>query len=257
MASGVYQCADSQNTPIDDSLQDWDTLNENHDEPAVGAEGISASGISASDPDISAPPDTNLPVELQKIGLPSNNNVTPGHDHIELSLRKNQAMTHLNHLRELIADKSFQYSDLIRGAPRKAVVTRARATVKGINMRISFHCQVYTRCRSRLIYLGADASTLQQFCDLKKNDIKASTAILTPNEPGSTTLELPWIWHDVARHILPKADATLCDNPGNVLECISSHHSPTVFQLIMFQSGVFIGFVPEHRCTVGMRSVPW
>jgi len=87
-------------------------------------------------------------------------------------------------------------------------------------MRISFHSQVYSRCRARLILLGADAATLQQFRELKKQDIKASTAILTPNEAGSTALELSWIWHDVARHILPRADADLSDNPATILECI-------------------------------------
>ena len=164
--------------------------------------------------------DTTLPIELQTIGLPSNKNVTPGYDHLEILLRKNQAKTHLNHLHELIAEKSFQYSDLIRGAPRKRVITRARGTVKGINMRISFHSQVYSQCRSRLIQLGADTPTLQQFRELKRQDIRASTAILTPNEAGSTTLELSWIWHNVARHILPRADADFSDNPATILECI-------------------------------------
>ena len=217
VASGVYECAKSQNTPRDYLVEDWDTLDETHDQHSAE---ITSAQTSHSAPDGSAPNETNLHVKLQTIGLPSNKNVTPGHEDIELLLRKNQAKTHLNHLRELIAEKSFQYSDLIRGAPRKGVVTRARGTVKGINTRISFHCQVYSRCRSRLIQLGADPTTLQQFRELKKQDIKASTAILTPNEAGSTALELSWIWHDVARHILPRADAALSDNPATILECI-------------------------------------
>jgi len=181
---------------------------------------ITSAQTSHSAPDGSALNETNLHVELQTIGLPSNKNVTPGHEHIKLLLRKNQAKTHLNHLHELIAENLFQYSDLIQGAPRKGVITRARGTVKGINTWISFHCQVYSWCRSRLIQLGADPTTLQQFRELKKQDIKASTAILTPNEAGSTALELSWIWHDVAHHILPRADATLSDNPTTILECI-------------------------------------
>ena len=135
-------------------------------------------------------------------------------------LEKNQAKTHLNHLHELIAEKSFQYSNLIWGAPRKHVITRARGTVKGINMQISFHSQVYSQCQSRLIHISADTPTLQQFRELKRQDIRASTAILTPNEAGSTTLELSWIWHNVVRHILPRADADFSDNPATILECI-------------------------------------
>ena len=194
VASRVYECAQSQTTPRNYLLEEWDILNETPDQERPDGEATSVqtsqSAPDGSAPDGSAPRDTTLPIELQTIGLPSNKNVTPGYDHLEILLRKNQAKTHLNHLRELIAEKSFQYSDLIWGAPRKRVITRARGTVKGINMRISFHSQVYSQCRSRLIHLGADTPTLQQFRELKRQDIRASTAILTPNEAGSTTLEL-------------------------------------------------------------------
>jgi len=112
VASGVYECAESQNTPRDYSLEEWDILDETPDQERPGGEATSAQ-TSQSAPDGSAPNETNLPVELQTISLPSNKNVTPGYDHLEILLRKNQAKTHLNHLRELIAEKSFQYSDLI------------------------------------------------------------------------------------------------------------------------------------------------
>jgi hypothetical protein len=220
VASGVYDCATSVDDPSDDSLEHWDTL---ADTP-VDAVSAGPTQASASAPaSLSGPTDTNIPIERQIIGLPSNNNVTPGHADTELILRKTQAKTHLNHLRELIAEKSFQYSDLIRPAPRKGVVTRARSALKNITQRILFHSQVYTRCRQRLLYLGADATTLQRFRELKKEDIKASTAILTPNISGSTTLKLSWIWHDVAHHILPHADADVSNNPAAMLECISSY----------------------------------
>ena len=53
-----------------------------------------------------------------------------------------------------------------------------------------------------MIQLGADIETLQQFQELRKEDIKASTAILTPNIPGSTTLQLSWIWKDTTGQII-------------------------------------------------------
>ena len=58
--------------------------------------------------------------------------MTPGYDYLKILLRKNQAKTHMHHLHELIAEKLFQYSKPIQGAPRKGVATSARATVKGI-----------------------------------------------------------------------------------------------------------------------------
>lgn len=97
--------------------------------------------------------------------------------------------------------------------------------VKAINHWISFHCQVYTQCQSWLILLGADMSTLNQFQKLKKQDIKTSTAILMPNESGSMTLTLSWIWHDIMQHVLPWANVDVSGNPGAMFGCISFHCS--------------------------------
>ena len=94
---------------------------------------------------------------------------------------------HLNHLLKLIAEKSFHYSDLICTVPRKSVRTKAKSSLKAINLQIYFHCQVYSWYQLHFIHLGANLVTLQQFWELKKQDIKASTEILTPNESGSTT----------------------------------------------------------------------
>ena len=220
-AAGVFNSGHSRNQYVDESLEAWDNVGDGIEEES--AQG-SAAGPSASAPidQQSAPSDENQSVERQTISLPSNGNVISGHEQIELSLRRKQAKEHLNQLRELIAEKSFQYSDVIRAAPRKGVRTRARGTIKGINMQISFHCQVYTLCRSRMVKLGADQATLQEFRELKKDDIKASTAILKPNTPGSTTLHLSWIWHDMAGHILPGADADLSStDAATILECMS------------------------------------
>ena len=162
-----------------------------------------------------------VPVEKQTLHIPSNQNVTPRNDDIELALRKNQARSHLHQLRELIAEKSFQYSDVLRKAPRKGVRTRARGTLKEINTRISFHCQVYSHCRTRLIQLGADELTLQTFRELKKEDVKASTAVLKPNTRGSTALKLSWIWTDCSWHVLPDPDAEVpASDAATILECM-------------------------------------
>jgi len=268
-AAGVFNSAESHHRCGGESLEVWDTVGDGLDEESAPSE--SAPSESALPPSAlapasavieqpSAPSDNNVAVEHQTICLPSNGYVNPGHEDIELSLRKKQARAHLNQLRELIAEKSFQYSDVIRAAPRKGIWTRARGTVKGINMRISFHCQVYSLCRSRMINLGADQAILQEIRELKKQDIKASTAILKPNTPGSTTLHLSWIWHDVASHILPGADADLSStDPATILECtlisllyLFIYSSPHIFQ-----SNVSIGCVPEHKRTNGVKNVSW
>jgi hypothetical protein len=52
--------------------------------------------------------------------------------------------------------------------------------------------------------------------------VRASTAILTPNITGSTTLKLSWIWNSIAGHILhadgPSAQSTTAQS-GKLLEC--------------------------------------
>ncbi|KIM41065.1 hypothetical protein M413DRAFT_41140, partial [Hebeloma cylindrosporum] len=81
------------------------------------------------------------------------------------------------------------------------------------------HCQVYSHCHSRMIQLGADEQTLNQFRELKQADVHASTAILKPNASGSTSLKLSWIWAGVTRHILPGADAEPTDaDAATILE---------------------------------------
>ena len=156
VASDVYLCGELLNSHNDVSLELWDMVADSTEEVLTGAE-LSAANqspivanrlvpIESSHPPLSVSTEGLLPVELQIIGLPSNRNVTGGYDNIELMLRKTQAKTHLNHLHKLIAEKSFHYSDLIQGAPRKGVITKARGMLRAINHWISFHCQVYSQC---------------------------------------------------------------------------------------------------------------
>src|SRR6266498_1324806 len=53
---------------------------------------------------------------------------------------------------------------------------------------------VYSQARAAMVRLGADERTLKTFKLLSREDVKASTAILDPNIPGSTTIRLSWIW---------------------------------------------------------------
>jgi hypothetical protein len=138
--------------------------------------------------------DEPTPIERQPIHLPSND---PAHQHfqdLELSLRTEQANRHLDRLRQLISEKSFQYSHVIRDAPTSSIKTRSRATLTSLNRRIAHHSRVYNRCRAAIARLGADEHTLGLYRELSRKDLHASTAILDPNMPGSSSIRLSWIW---------------------------------------------------------------
>ena len=75
MASGVYECAQSQTTPRNYLLEEWDILDETPDQERPDGEATSAQTLKSSPdgsaPDGLAPKETTLPIELQTIGLGS------------------------------------------------------------------------------------------------------------------------------------------------------------------------------------------
>jgi hypothetical protein len=80
-----------------------------------------------------------------------------------------------------------------------------------LNDQIKHFCHVYARARAAMVRLGANEQTLRRFQILLKEDIKASTAILNPNIPGSSSLRLSWIWN------MESADAAT--GPVSMIEC--------------------------------------
>jgi hypothetical protein len=142
-------------------------------------------------------PDLGIPPERIPLHLPSSHHAADAHHpfrEAELNLRIKQATRYLAALRDAIAQKSFQYSHVLRSAPSKAVRTRSRSTVATITGRISQYSRVYCRARAAMVRLGANERTLNKFKLLTRGDVKASTAILNPNIPGSSSLRLSWIW---------------------------------------------------------------
>jgi hypothetical protein len=136
-----------------------------------------------------------VPPERRRLSIPSTwvSQENP-YRMVELNMRTKQATKTLQALRDAIADKSFQYSHVIRVAPRKGVRTRARAAIAKINHHIVYLCRVYGRCRAAMVRVGADNDMLQKYQILLKEDVRSSTALLNPNTPGSTRLQLSWIW---------------------------------------------------------------
>lgn len=139
--------------------------------------------------------DSNCYPEHRPLNLPSHTSTEdPPYRKVELSLRVKQATRYLSAIREAVAEKSFQYSHVMRGTHSKAIRTRSRAVIGKATDRISHHCRVYSRARAAMVRLGADEPTLNTFRLLSREDVKASTAILNPNIPGSSTIRLSWIW---------------------------------------------------------------
>jgi len=167
---------------------------------------------------LSAVGDSEMPtIEHRRLPLPSYHNAGSKHAGLELRLREMQADRLLDSIRSSVAEKSFQYSHVIRKAPRKGVNTRARSVIGKINSKIAGLCTAYNRCQSAMIRLGADEETLGRFKHLVPADVKASTAMLDPNTPGASSLRLSWIWeiHSRIAH---------SSSPDSLLECVSSDH---------------------------------
>jgi hypothetical protein len=165
---------------------------------------------------------SNEQIEDRLIPLPSNDNIQQDYAQLELTHRISHADHHLSRIRDLIAEKSFQYSHVIRSSPRKSVNTHSRGAVKRINFDISVHCRLYSQCWSRIQKLGGDQATLQRLQKLTVDDIKASTAIINPNVPGSTQLKLSWIWQTAGGHRWGFTSGTNSEhqyNDQNLIEC--------------------------------------
>ena len=228
--------------PVQEPLAMWDEI---VNEPVPGGEGNSNTP-NPTEPALTGP----IQIEDQIMPLPSNGNVGPEYAQLEISHRIQHADHHLNRIRDLIAEKSFQYSHVIRVAPRKAVNTRSRAEVKKLNLQISIHCRLYTQCRARLIKLGAHPDITNRFEILTTEDVKASTAVINPNEPGSTQLKLSWIWQTSGGHRWGLATGDNRSTAGagadaNVIECkhfiIGLSHLAKLIILSKFDE--FIGYV--------------
>ena len=69
------------------------------------------------------PEEIGIPPERRTIPMPSNQSHNRQYRLAELTLRIKQATWYLAALREVIAEKSFQYSHVMRSAPTKSVQT--------------------------------------------------------------------------------------------------------------------------------------
>ena len=177
-----------QSDEVDPQSESFDNLDDDvpESEPSEPDDPISSSD----------PKDAVVLPEWRPLHLPSSFVQNQHHPFrkAELGLRVKQATRYLAALREAVAEKSFQYSHILRSAPTNAIRTRSRTVILRVSNRISHYSRVYSRARAAMVRLGADDRTLTTFQLLRRDDVKASTAILHPNIAGSSTLRLSWIW---------------------------------------------------------------
>jgi hypothetical protein len=183
-------------TNYDEPAEDlFDDSEDEDEEPDAGADaGLQNTGVGEPEAYDLTPP------ERKSLHLPSyllNEHPLRG---AELNLRIKQATRYLAAIREAVAEKSFQYSHVIRSAPSNVIRTRFRGTVTRLSERIAYMSKVYCRARSAMRRLGANDQLMHTFRELKREDVKASTAIIDPNIPGSSTLRLSWIWETGSRN---------------------------------------------------------
>jgi hypothetical protein len=83
--------------------------------------------------------------ENRPLNLPSHIALNdPPYHRVELSLRVKQATRYLSAVREAVAEKSFQYSHVMRGTHSKGIRTRSRVVIGKASDQISHYCRVYT-----------------------------------------------------------------------------------------------------------------
>jgi len=259
--AGIRELNDESGFSVSDDTHnvEWDDIaDESGTEDEDTPDGNGPSGASYAD-NMPTIDDPTYP-ENRTLILPSNKNADQTYSSVELLVRQDQAKSELNFLQDLIAEKSFQYSGVIR-VGRKQMKLRSRNLLRQMNHEIAIHCTVYNRCWNNMIRLGADKTMLEEhFKVLTKEDIKTSTAILDPNRPSSTQLKLSWLWHTVRTRILPPRALNLSpattqpEDPATTLECKLMCYSKKTTTNEP-QLHVCIGYVPEHRQTGGMKSV--
>ena len=139
----------------------------------------------------------SLPIEQCILSLPSsfepeaaNNEATA----IELDLRKQRATRCIYRIRDIIADKSFNYLHILRQASTTAMTLRSRKRLKTLNQQLSQNWKAYNLCRSAFLAMKAPQLVLEKFKDMSRSDLSTSTAVEMPNLLGETSSRLSWIW---------------------------------------------------------------
>ncbi|KAG1784597.1 uncharacterized protein HD556DRAFT_1451631 [Suillus plorans] len=111
----------------------------------------------------------------------------------EIALREGQANDALHAIRVHLGDKAVLFRNTVRSAKSQASSTRAWTRVRSVETAVNLHARIYSKCRSQLAKLP-DHDLLKKYLPLKKEDLKASSAVADPNARGQRDTTLSWFW---------------------------------------------------------------
>jgi hypothetical protein len=151
--------------------------------------------------------DSRIDAEYISLHLPShlgrswcNRNAAEDLAKAELRLREGQLNDSLHHIRIALGHKSYLFRNDVRPARTQRLKTRAWAEVHAVDSTVQHHARVYNRAWRSLLDLGADASLLDRYKALERQDLKIDTTVISPNVRGQRNKSLPWFWSmDVRR----------------------------------------------------------
>jgi hypothetical protein len=154
-----------------------------------------------------SPPDGRMHSEHISLHLPShlgriwcNMNSAEDLAKAELRLREGQLNDSLHHIRIALGHKSYLFRNNVRPARTQRLKTRAWAEVHAVESTVQHHARVYNRARQSMLDLRADASLLDRYKVLERQDLKIDTTVIAPDVRGQRNKSLPWFWSmDVRR----------------------------------------------------------
>jgi hypothetical protein len=152
-------------------------------------------------------PDGRINAERISLHLPShlgrswcNRNAAENLANAELRLREGQLNDSLHHIRIALGHKSYLFRNDVHPAHTQRLKTRAWAEVHAVESTVQHHARVYNRARQSMLDLGADASLLDRYKVLERQDLRIDTTVIAPNVRGQRNKSLPWFWSmDVRR----------------------------------------------------------
>jgi len=130
----------------------------------------------------------------------------------ETALREGQANDALHSIRVHLGDKAVIFRNTVRSAKSQASSTRAWTQVRSVETAVNVNASVYSKCRSQLAKLPSH-DLLSKYLPLRKEDLKASSAVADPNARGQRDSTLPWFWSlDVQGDTLGNDWMTECES---------------------------------------------
>jgi len=145
--------------------------------------------------------DVEVPIEQVRLGLPSSFDMVERVQmglgrlgEIETELRKGQANDALEALRAGLAEKSLRFRTEVKPAKSQRKMTRAWDSIHRADKQIKAAVRSYRLARNALEVLGASKELLNQYQEIRKEDLKMSRDIVEENRVGQRSSELAWFW---------------------------------------------------------------